>query len=167
MTEQRRKALILGLLVLTLAAALWPLPDDEDSGRSKPRSALNAGKASGAPLSRQGEGMGNTATQGSPTGETAEVKDLFPVQTWAPKLVVPDKPAKPEPPPLPFVFAGRYQEEGQFMVFLTEGDGMYTVREGDSLPGGWKLTEIGPNTLTFIFSPLNITRSLPMSELRP
>lgn len=169
MTEQGRRILIFGLLALTVAAALWPLPNEIDAGRGKPTSAAKArvGKAGGTPLPRKAEGMPDSVANGSQTGEAAEIVDLFPAQSWAPKVVVPDKPAAPEPPTISFVFAGRYQEEGQSMIFLTEGDGMYAVREGDPLPGGWKLTEIGPTALKLFYAPLNVTRTLPISELRP
>lgn len=163
MTDTRRKALLLALLMLTVTAALWPLPEEQVSVRDK------------APAKPALDATGSTVPEGQKTngvatrnGETrAGITDLFPAQTWAPPIAIATKPAEPEPPPLPFVFGGRYQEEGKSMVFMIAGNEMYALKEGDSLPGGWKLTEIGVSALQFHYAPLNATRSLPMSELRP
>jgi len=163
LTDTRRKALLLALLVLTVAAALWPLPEEQIAVRNKTPAKSPLG-ATGMALP---EGQKTNAAAGQNGEARAGITDLFPAQTWAPPIAIATKPAEPEPPPFPWVFGGRYQEEGKSMVFMIAGNEMYALKEGDSLPGGWKLTEIGPNALQFSYAPLNATRSLPMSELRP
>ena len=162
-----RTILLLGLLALTLTAAFWPVSDINTVDRGMTPVQVKAKTTQNTYINKLPTSASIQASHSRRSGNLAGVINLFPVQTWAPKQITREQPIQsPQPPPIPYVFAGRYQDEGQLMVFLMEGDTIHVVKEGETLPDGWKLTEIGPDILKLLFSPLNVIRTLPMSDLQ-
>jgi len=68
---------------------------------------------------------------------------------------------KPTAPPLPFRYMGRMQEEdGQALVYLTQGTRAYSVSQGDTIDGTYRVESISPTQVTLVYLPLNIRQSL-------
>ncbi|MCB5183830.1 hypothetical protein LG201_01270 [Methylobacillus gramineus] len=58
-----------------------------------------------------------------------------------------------EIPPLPFTYAGKLEDNGQFTVFLSMGDKNYSVKTGDVV-GEWKVRSIAPPKMILSYLPL-------------
>lgn len=95
-------------------------------------------------------------------------QDPFAGKSW----YVPPPPPPPQPkvaqeappptaPPLPFRYMGRMQEEdGQAMVYLTQGTRAYSVSQGDTIDGTYRVESISPAQVTLVYLPLNIRQRL-------
>lgn len=46
---------------------------------------------------------------------------------------------QPPQPVNPYTYAGRLQEDGRWVVFLTDGQQQYVLREGDRFAEGWQV----------------------------
>lgn len=67
----------------------------------------------------------------------------------------------PTAPPLPFRYMGRMQEEdGQALVYLTQGTRAYSVSQGDTIDGTYRVDSISPAQVTLVYLPLNIRQRL-------
>lgn len=68
---------------------------------------------------------------------------------------------KPTAPPLPFRYMGRMQEEdGKTLVYLTQGARAYSVSQGDTIDGTYRVEGISPTQVTLVYLPLNIRQKL-------
>jgi hypothetical protein len=75
--------------------------------------------------------------------------------------VVPIAPPVPTAPPLPFHYMGRMQEEGgKLIVYLSQGQRAYSVSQGDTLDGTYRLDKVAANFLVMTFLPMNIKQTL-------
>lgn len=71
------------------------------------------------------------------------------------------EPPKPTAPPLPFGYMGRMQEEGgAAVVYLTQGARAYTVKQGDTLDGTYRVDEISRTRVALTYLPLDIKQTL-------
>ena len=94
-------------------------------------------------------------------------QDPFAGKSW---YVPPPPPPQPEAvqeaprptaPPLPFGYMGRMQEEdGQALVYLTQGTRAYSVSQGDTIDGTYRVDSISPSAVTLVYLPLNIKQNL-------
>jgi hypothetical protein len=152
------------VLLLTVAAALWPVPENDtvDGAASRSSAPRKRGPALDAPAALQPRSL----TQGrSESG--ADIVDLFPRQSFAP-AVVSAAPEKPVAPALPFTYGGRYTEGNNTIVFLKEGEKMRTVRLGDTVNGTYRIEKIDPDAITLNYLPLGQRQTLQTgSVLRP
>lgn len=88
--------------------------------------------------------------------------DLFALRSWTP----PPPPAPPPPkvaptaPPLPFTFLGKKFQDGQWEVFLGNGDFTYIVREGLTFAAAYQVQSIQPPNMTLVYMPLNQPQTL-------
>ena len=150
------------VLALTVAAALWPVPENDAVDGAASRTSTPHGAALEAPPALQPRSL----TQGRSAGE-AEIVDLFPRQSFAPP-VVSAAPEKPVAPALPFTYGGRYTEGNNTIVFLNEGAKMHTVRLGDTVNGTYRIEKIDPDAITLSYLPLGQRQTLQTgSVLRP
>ena len=154
------------LLLLTVLAAIWPMPDRERSivsasregGPSRAQHAAIAdttmAKVSFLPLSPEMQ-----------SGRHTTVNNLFPAQTWAP----PTPPATKQEtaPSLPFTFGGRYTEGNDTIVFLMEGNQVHRVRKGETIKEIYRVDKIEPASITLTYLPLGTTQILPTGDLLP
>jgi hypothetical protein len=88
--------------------------------------------------------------------------DLFPVHSWQPPPPPPPEPLPPPPPTapsLPFQFLGRWQEGGEEVYFLAQGQQVHSLKRGDAIRL-WRLEETAPAGLVFTYVPLNERRTL-------
>jgi len=152
------------VLLLTVAAALWPVPDNDavDGVASRSTGPRKREAALAAPTALQPRSL----TEGRSGGD-ADIVDLFPRQSFAPP-VVSAAPEKPVAPALPFTYGGRYTEGNNTIVFLKEGEKMRTVRLGDTVNGTYRIEKIDPDAITLNYLPLGQRQTLQTgSVLRP
>lgn len=161
-----RLIVLLAALAATLAAVWWVEERaSEDEVASPVASVRRAAPPVGPtqpPITRQ-----TPASTAGLTGDR-EVRfqalgpDLFPVHSWQPPPPPPPEPPPPPPPtapPLPFQFLGSWQEGGEEVYFLAQGQQMHTLKRGDSV-GPWRLEETAPGRLVFTYVPMNERRTL-------
>jgi hypothetical protein len=104
-------------------------------------------------------------------------RDLFPAVNWEQKAreeevkrSPPPKPAPPPPPqapPVPFTYLGKLVEDGKATVFLVQGDRNLIAREGETVAGGWRVDEIGEQSMTFTYESLKQQRTLSFAPGAP
>lgn len=98
-----------------------------------------------------------------------EIPDLFAPRTppvpVTPEVVSPE-PAAPEAPPsappLPFTYLGKLLDGDKLAVFIARGDEHYSVKQGETLDGQYKVENVTANAITFIYVPLGIRQRLPI-----
>jgi hypothetical protein len=61
---------------------------------------------------------------------------------------------------LPFAFIGKLIDDGKTIVFLTKADRNYVVRLGDTIDGTYRVDEIGEQSMTLTYLPLESKQSL-------
>lgn len=165
-TLNNRKLWLGSLLLLTVLAALWPVPDREPAS-SKARDGIAASRhhdqaatvgVAFAPLA------GATATD-----QSALIGDLFPQQTWVPPPPPPPPAVQQAPaaPPLPFTYGGRYTEGSDTMIFLVEGNQVHRVRQGDTVKEIYRVERIEQASISLTYLPLGTTHILPTGGLLP
>jgi hypothetical protein len=89
---------------------------------------------------------------------------LFAAHSWQPPAPPPQAAAPapaPQAPALPFRYVGRMEEDGQVVVFLTEGAELRPrlVRQGDLLPN-YRVDEVTSQGVRMTYLPLNETQRL-------
>lgn len=152
-----RQAILVLVLIATLAAAFWPADEPEFSAVVEParRAAPAVAAAPAVPVA--------APAPAAPRFGPTMAADLFPAQTWAPPPpppVPPPPPPPPAPPPLPYKYLGRWIEAGRETVFLATGNAVVGVHGGETLAGGWRLDEVARGRLVFTYLPLNLQRTL-------
>lgn len=153
-------------LVVTLVVAFWPEQGDEVNGLE----VVQAEK-SRQPAAAPGLPAGDKAATAAQAAERFVAKaegNLFPRQTWVPpppppKKVKPLPPPPPRPPALPFSFLGKWVEKGSETIFLTQGDRVLQVHQGDVLAVNWRLDEVSQHQLVFTYLPLDMTQTMRVS----
>lgn len=83
--------------------------------------------------------------------------DLFGPRSWTPPpppLPTPP-PRTPTAPPLPFTFLGKKLQDGQWEVYLANGDFTYVVREGQTFASVYQVKSIRPPDMTLTYVPLD------------
>lgn len=94
-------------------------------------------------------------------------QDPFAGKSWyvppppPPQPKVVQEAPQPTAPSLPFRYMGRMQEEnGQALVYLTQGTRAYSVSQGDTIDGTYRVESISPAQVTLVYLPLNIKQRL-------
>jgi hypothetical protein len=91
--------------------------------------------------------------------------DLFAPRDWnPPPPPVEVKPARPEAPPLPYRYLGRWEENGALTLILGHGDLSIPVRSGQILDGQWRVDRISASRIDFTFLPLKTRAHLALEE---
>jgi hypothetical protein len=157
-----RSVVLWAVLGLTLAAALW--------FKDEPNSALVEEVA--RPTER-----GEAKTQGPPAPEIVlalperrsnldPAEDAFLGRSWTlpPAPVKPAQTTAPSPPPLPFIYLGRMEQDGQTVVFLAKQDRSYVVKAGEVVGDTYRLDEVKAGALEFTYLPLKIRQTLQIRE---
>lgn len=96
---------------------------------------------------------------------TAKV-DLFSARNWTPPPppIASAPAAPPTAPPLPYAYAGKKREAGQWEIYLTRGEAVYIVRQGAVIDGMYAIEEVSPPTMTLRYQPLNQMQTLAIGE---
>lgn len=152
----RRRLLLWGALVLTLAAVVWvDRGDDPGPAKKRPRQAAPAQVGAGAaPLS---------AADLARKEYTAGRGDLFAARSWAPPPTA-EVAAPAGPPPLPFAYIGRLYETGGTVLFLLHQERTLAVRQGDVIDGAYRVEKITPQTVVMLYLPLKQKQSLDLGS---
>lgn len=93
-----------------------------------------------------------------------EPENLFPGDAPPEEAAAAAPPPKPTTPPLPFSYAGKLVEEGNALVFLTQGNRNLAVRSGDVIDGVWRVESIRPPTMMMSYLPLKTVVPLVIGE---
>lgn len=101
------------------------------------------------------------------------IADAFAGRSWTPKPapVKAPPPAPPPPPPvpvappLPFVYVGKWVEDGQAAVYYLErGPKVIAAAVGDQLDADYRLDSAAGGELTFVYLPLNARQAIRIGE---
>lgn len=65
----------------------------------------------------------------------------------------------------PYIYAGKLIDDGQIVVFLTDGNKKYAVKAGDTIEGAWKVKFIQPPEMALQYLPSNTQVSVQIGEL--
>lgn len=150
------KRLLWIALLLTVAAALWPVPENDiaDGVSARPSRGRNRSSIVDVPQQQL-----RSLTPPAPARER-KIVDLFPRQDWTASIA--DAAAeKPSAPPLPFTYAGRYIEGSNVIVYLNEGATMHKVRQGDTVAATYRIDSIAPAAIKLTYLPLGLRQTLP------
>lgn len=71
------------------------------------------------------------------------------------------KAARPEAPPLPFRYLGKWIEGGKRSIFIANGDQSFAVAAGDRI-GEYRVDSITEAEIRFTYLPLKTKQSLPL-----
>jgi hypothetical protein len=168
---RRRWAILLSLLTITLAAIFYPL--DEDTAERAVAQSVRAAGAEARPaptLHAANGGQGDipepSADPFAPRGWKAPPAPVpaIPKSLAAPVIAGPVPPPAPAgPPPLPFRFAGRLNDGGQQVVYLSRGDQVFVVRNGETLDATYKVLAVEAQRMEFEYLPTGARQTLTLS----
>ncbi len=157
--DRKRQALVWGALLATLAATAWVAASD-DEGLDNVPAIKPARAATTAPAN-----VATSVTAYQPRAPIeGEPQDLFPGDAPPEEEAAPAPPPKPTTPPLPFGYAGKLVEDGNFTVFLTHGARNLTVHARDVIDGVWRVESIRPPTMVVSYLPLKTEVPLAIGE---
>ena len=162
----KRRAVLFGLLAVTLVAAFAPQDEFVND-----QSVVPATPIATPPLSLPAIASGPPTTL---TAETTPTVDPFAPRDWLPPTapvasvpapvavtVAPPLPQAPAgPPPLPYQFMGRLNDGDRQMVYLSKGDQPLVARIGETLEGTYKVLGIEPGRIDFEYTPTGERQSL-------
>lgn len=159
-----KRQIFLGVLcLLTVLAAVWPL--DEDKQPEKYNSHVSARhKTHPKNMTVRFKPMNSMDVSDDVT--PIPVDNLFPQQTWTPPPL-PVEQSAPVAPPLPFTYAGRYIDAEQTTVFLTEGNQLHRVKQGESINSLYRIEKIDASSVTLTYLPLGTSQILPAGVSLP
>lgn len=174
---------LFGLLALTLAATWYAAGLEEadglvvatqERGARLPGASVQPGTPAPAPTrwpagvdapviaAFEGAAAPGVAAVASQQRMSPVGRDLFAVRSWQPPPAAapPAEPvAAPRAPPLPFRYAGRMEEDGQVVAFVSEGSTTKVLRQGDTF-SNYRVEEITAQGMRLVYLPLNETQRL-------
>lgn len=134
-----RRWLIWVVLICTLVACWWVEQAGESSNlissQDKPRIQQKKTSAQVLPAVKEGIPVvilsPNPATEvNAPIVNLFDAMDIPGTETAEPEVAEPVN---------PYTFAGRLQEDGHWVVFLTDGQQQYVLHEGEQFAEGWRV----------------------------
>jgi hypothetical protein len=101
----------------------------------------------------------DTAPKGQP--------QLFTARSWTEPVapVVNKGPVIEQAPAFPYKVVGRKKEGSAMEVFLSREDQNFVAREGQALESDYKVTRIGPNSMTVVYTRLNHAHEIPLGDM--
>jgi hypothetical protein len=89
---------------------------------------------------------------------------LFSSHSWQPRVPIPTAAvlSAPTVPPMPYRYAGKVLQGGQFSVLLSNGDKVFPIKVGDTLDGAYRVEAIGESQITLIYLPLKHKETVPV-----
>lgn len=165
---KRRLSLLIGILIVTFVAALWP-QDELVVEVAPPLAQRTSGKqlATEVAVASTGSGSGpetEPVARKSSLTEHADV-DPFAIKNWtsvisqiaatqiAPEPSTVSVAAQPVAIPvqesLPFVYVGRFQDGPLDVAFITRGDRTLEIRSGEVVDGMYKIVTIESRYIEF------------------
>lgn len=153
-------------LAVTLGLTVWVLvrPEDESlaaSGRAVAPAELPHAAPSSARSAPQDNRLLMPLGQ-SPFGTPVvpePVREFEAVRPTVPESVVVPPPA-PEPPPLPFRYIGKINENGRQLYVIADSNRVYPIERGARITPDYELTQAGDSELVLTYLPLAQTQVL-------
>jgi len=158
-----RWTVLLGILALTIAAIVYPVDraGNGDSIVSVERAATRASNASHAVERDYAEPSDAGQDVEDPFAPRGWLAPPAPVEVVASTVVAPVVAAgPPEPPPLPYRFMGRLNNEGVDVVYLSKGDQSFVARDGETFDGTYKIVAMNAQYIEFEFLPTGDKQTL-------
>lgn len=96
-------------------------------------------------------------------------RNSFAPKSWyvpppPPKPTAITAPPPPSAPPLPFVYLGKFEEEGgKWVVYLIKGEQPFIVGKGQTFDSVYRLEGIENGSLVIVYLPLSIKQYLPLA----
>jgi hypothetical protein len=162
-----RKRLITWGSAAAAAAALafvaWPPEDQPSPG---PRQSIVAAAPDRDDLSPQTSAGPRLGSMPERTDIGRPRADLFAPRSWSPPAPAPVAQPAPAPaaPALPYKFAGKLVQDGAEQLFLSKGNVVLPVREGDTLDGAYRVESIDANRITLLYLPLGTRETISVSS---
>ncbi|MGH8701055.1 MAG: hypothetical protein ACREVR_07735, partial [Burkholderiales bacterium] len=169
-----RRLVLFAALAGTLALVIFDFIRDERS-----TSAANEAKPDLQGAGTKGEGHLQSGAAGDPRllalpershfGEfRARIFGSHDSQPPALKsaAVLPSAPASTAPP-MPYRFSGKLMHDGKLEVFLSKGDSVIAVQQGETIEGGYRVESIGEEQITLTYLPLGKKETIPVFSLLP
>lgn len=153
--------IVAGAAAAAVASVVPMQPTSPDpTPASKPEARADPGSADG-----RFAALPSREAIGKPRGE------FFGSRSWAPaappRESVPSvaAPAAPVAPPMPYRVAGQVVHDGKAQVVLARDDRVFTVREGDTLDGGYRVASIkADGGVMLVYTPLGVEQHLPVAS---
>jgi hypothetical protein len=98
-----------------------------------------------------------------PQNDPFSRKGFAPQKAAAP-VAVPNVPAKPMAPPLPFRYFGRLTERGKTEVFVMSGEEVVSIAAGQKL-GDYRVDQISASSISFTYLPLKTKQTLDLPSV--
>src|SRR5712692_3822414 len=164
----RRPPRIAVLIALLAGSAAWVAIDLR--GPAAPTSA----KAPASAASQDTEQSASPASQEKQPGIPARsalgriAADPFSAHSWMPRPKPAAVSAAPDPvaPPLPFRFAGQLHRDSGIEVYLARGEEIFTVKEGDTLDGQYRIDSVSATEVSFVHLPTGTRQTMQFSALK-
>lgn len=168
--SRSRIGLAAGLLATLAAAYFAPAEESlevgvsarvKEGGKPSPPQSLQT-SASGSPqvlVMRDRSGDAADETDGPFAARWWVAAPMPPTPAKAPPAEV-GPPVPPPAPPLPFKVLGRYEEDGQDVIFLQHNEFNLVVRSGDVIATTYKVESIKGAQMTLRYLPTNQAQTL-------
>lgn len=104
-----------------------------------------------------------------PGGAPHENPFFKPVPVVAVSLKSITAPAEPPqikaaPPPLPYVYLGRMEDDGKIIIFLGKGSDSLSVHIGETVDGAYLVQEMNEKSITLVYLPLDVKQMLMIGD---
>jgi hypothetical protein len=149
----RKPPRIAVLLAILAGVGVFILRDESAPGPTKaPADARSAARDSQA--AQTSDTFGEALPSREPISSSG--RNPFSLQSWIEatphkaRAVAPPPPTVAPPPPLPYRFAGEFRAPTGRQVFLARGDEIFTVQQGDTLDGEYKVESLKAGELVFL-----------------
>jgi hypothetical protein len=106
--------------------------------------------------------------------------DPFAATSWAPPVAaqpvapvvaaatavaaLPAAPVEPSAPPLPFVYAGSYNDGSHRVVILLRGDQVLLLQQGDVVDSTYRVDRVAPGVVVMTYLPLQLRQTVPAAD---
>ena len=158
--ETRRKQLVWGMLILTLAITIWSAgseQQDEELVSVAPRRSLQAARPIVPAQTPAPTSFHPRETITAAPGNLFEVNRS---QAHADEASF----HGPVMPPVPFRYAGRMVEGDDTILFLERGQDNLAVKVGDIVGDQWRIESIDRKQVVFAYMPLQTKVTIPTGE---
>lgn len=164
-TTALRRIVLLGALIVTIAACLLPVDEPPPHVPRAARSTRAVLAAAPVEAERPAPAEAVDVDPFAPRAWQAE--PAAPVLAAAPPpvapMVGPMPPAPPAPPPpLPFQFMGRLTDGLVPVVYLSHGEQTLVARSGETLEQTYKVLGIGATQIEFMYLPTGERQLMPL-----
>jgi len=171
MKPVQRQRLIWAGLMITLATTLWTALHDEEAdsvqvAAAQPRVVVPQTTRAQAGSVKHSDTPMLDMRQLQRTPWQDSEHNLFSHAQIVAQAELPEQPIVQqamEIPPVPFTYAGKLEDHGQYTVFLSMGDKNMSVKTGDTV-GDWKVKEIDATRMILSYQPLRADVPLLIGE---